>query len=86
MPGIELRALGVLLVQPSVTELRLTHSFFSLPILSLQAADFRQFWGSRSELRRFQDGAIREAVVWEAESLFEKRLIPHQVVTHLLAL
>ncbi|KFO35328.1 nucleolar protein 6 isoform X1 [Fukomys damarensis] len=51
-----------------------------------EAADFRQFWGSRSELRRFQDGAIREAVVWEAASLYQKRLIPHQVVTHLLAL
>uniref|UniRef100_A0A5F9DU11 Nucleolar protein 6 n=1 Tax=Oryctolagus cuniculus TaxID=9986 RepID=A0A5F9DU11_RABIT len=51
-----------------------------------EAADFRQFWGSRSELRRFQDGAIREAVVWEAASMFQKRLIPHQVVTHLLAL
>lgn len=51
-----------------------------------QAADFRQFWGSRSELRRFQDGAIREAVVWEAASMAQKRLIPHQVVTHLLAL
>ncbi|XP_004600255.2 nucleolar protein 6 [Sorex araneus] len=51
-----------------------------------EAADFRQFWGSRSELRRFQDGAIREAVVWEAASVAQKRLIPHQVVTHLLAL
>nr|XP_004658431.2 nucleolar protein 6 [Jaculus jaculus] len=51
-----------------------------------EAADFRQFWGSRSELRRFQDGAIREAVVWEAASMSQKRLIPHQVVTHLLAL
>ncbi|XP_058157972.1 nucleolar protein 6 isoform X2 [Dasypus novemcinctus] len=51
-----------------------------------KAADFRQFWGSRSELRRFQDGAIREAVVWEAASMAQKRLIPHQVVTHLLAL
>uniref|UniRef100_A0A452SLX4 Nucleolar protein 6 n=1 Tax=Ursus americanus TaxID=9643 RepID=A0A452SLX4_URSAM len=51
-----------------------------------EAADFRQFWGSRSELRRFQDGAIREAVVWEAASMAQKRLIPHQVVTHLLAL
>ncbi|XP_003800330.1 nucleolar protein 6 isoform X1 [Otolemur garnettii] len=51
-----------------------------------KAADFRHFWGSRSELRRFQDGAIREAVVWEAASMFQKRLIPHQVVTHLLAL
>ncbi|XP_015390523.2 nucleolar protein 6 isoform X3 [Panthera tigris] len=51
-----------------------------------EAADFRQFWGFRSELRRFQDGAIREAVVWEAASMAQKRLIPHQVVTHLLAL
>ncbi|XP_004372388.1 nucleolar protein 6 isoform X1 [Trichechus manatus latirostris] len=51
-----------------------------------EAADFRQFWGSRSELRRFQDGAIREAVVWEAASMAQKRLIPQQVVTHLLAL
>lgn len=51
-----------------------------------EAADFRQFWGSRSELRRFQDGAIREAVVWEAASMSQKRLIPYQVVTHLLAL
>ncbi|XP_045418925.1 nucleolar protein 6 isoform X2 [Lemur catta] len=51
-----------------------------------EAADFRHFWGSRSELRRFQDGAIREAVVWEAASMSQKRLIPHQVVTHLLAL
>ncbi|KAB0392685.1 hypothetical protein E2I00_019301, partial [Balaenoptera physalus] len=51
-----------------------------------EAADFRQFWGSRSELRRFQDGAIREAVVWEAASMAQKRLIPHQVVNHLLTL
>lgn len=72
--------LGMFSVQPSVTEL----CPGSFP--SFQAAEFRQFWGSRSELRRFQDGAIREAVVWEAESLSEKRLIPHQVVTHLLAL
>ncbi|XP_006863097.1 PREDICTED: nucleolar protein 6 isoform X2 [Chrysochloris asiatica] len=51
-----------------------------------EAAVFRQLWGSRSELRRFQDGAIREAVVWEAASVAQKRLIPQQVVTHLLAL
>ncbi|XP_001365176.3 nucleolar protein 6 isoform X1 [Monodelphis domestica] len=51
-----------------------------------EAADFRQFWGSRSELRRFQDGSIREAVLWNAESMAEKRLLPHQVITHLLKL
>jgi len=29
-----------------------------------EAADFRNFWGVKSELRRFKDGAIREAAVW----------------------
>ncbi len=29
------------------------------------ARAFRAFWGSKAELRRFQDGAITEAVVWE---------------------
>lgn len=26
---------------------------------------FRSFWGERAELRRFQDGKISEALVWE---------------------
>lgn len=30
------------------------------------AAEYRAFWGEKSELRRFQDGKISEAVVWEA--------------------
>jgi U3 small nucleolar RNA-associated protein 22 len=30
---------------------------------------FRQFWGSKSETRRFKDGRILESVVWEAEGL-----------------
>eukprot|EP00798_Chlamydomonas_sp_ICE-L_P031575 gene31575-6769_t len=29
------------------------------------AAKFRAFWGDRSELRRFQDGKISEAVFWD---------------------
>ena len=28
------------------------------------AVYFRRFWGERSELRRFQDGAVKEVVVW----------------------
>ncbi|GAA5919932.1 hypothetical protein JCM6882_000002 [Rhodosporidiobolus microsporus] len=28
-------------------------------------ADFRAFWGRKSELRRFKDGSIVESVVWE---------------------
>lgn len=30
--------------------------------------EFRTFWGARSELRRFKDGAILESVVWEEVS------------------
>uniref|UniRef100_A0A7N8YJ63 Nucleolar protein 6 n=1 Tax=Mastacembelus armatus TaxID=205130 RepID=A0A7N8YJ63_9TELE len=56
------------------------------PADSPKAADFRQLWGSRSELRRFQDGAITEAVLWEAESMCQKRLVPRQIITHLLQL
>lgn len=56
-------------------------------ILSLcQAAEFRQLWGSRSELRRFQDGAITEAVLWSGETSYEKRLVPRQIIAHLLQL
>jgi len=29
-----------------------------------EAKDFREFWGERSELRRFQDGVVKEVVVW----------------------
>lgn len=39
------------------------------------AAEFRQFWGDRSELRRFQDGAICEAVVWDCGPA-DRHLIP----------
>ncbi len=28
----------------------------------LQAAEFRQFWGPKSEMRRFKDGKINESV------------------------
>ncbi|KAF6725205.1 Nucleolar protein 6 [Oryzias melastigma] len=51
-----------------------------------KAVEFRQLWGSRSELRRFQDGSITEAVLWEGESMCQKRLVPQQIVTYLLQL
>uniref|UniRef100_A0A673CPX8 Nucleolar protein 6 n=1 Tax=Sphaeramia orbicularis TaxID=375764 RepID=A0A673CPX8_9TELE len=53
---------------------------------SPKAAEFRQLWGSRSELRRFQDGAITEAVLWDGEKICQKRLVPRQIITHLLLL
>ncbi|KAM4576086.1 nucleolar protein 6 [Odontesthes bonariensis] len=56
------------------------------PADSPQAAEFRQLWGTRSELRRFQDGAITEAALWDGESMCQKRLVPKQIITHLLQL
>ncbi|NXO89357.1 NOL6 protein, partial [Certhia brachydactyla] len=51
-----------------------------------EASEFRTFWGEKSELRRFQDGSICEAVVWEASTVGQKRLIPEQIIRHLLKL
>ncbi|XP_051960770.1 nucleolar protein 6 isoform X2 [Xyrauchen texanus] len=51
-----------------------------------KAAEFRQLWGSRSELRRFQDGAITEAVLWSGSSTFERRLVLLEIITYLLQL
>ncbi|KAH8417147.1 hypothetical protein KR222_004756, partial [Zaprionus bogoriensis] len=50
------------------------------------AAEFRKFWGDKSELRRFQDGTITEAVVWAAstDAPRQKRLIVRQIVLYLL--
>ncbi|XP_068167912.1 nucleolar protein 6 [Antennarius striatus] len=56
------------------------------PADSPKAAEFRHLWGSRSELRRFQDGAITEAVLWEGTSMYQKQLVPRQIITHLLQL
>ncbi|XP_073474509.1 nucleolar protein 6 [Aquarana catesbeiana] len=53
---------------------------------SPEAVDFRKFWGTKSELRRFQDASICEAVVWPADNVQEKRRIPELLVKHLLQL
>ncbi|XP_040277098.1 nucleolar protein 6 [Bufo bufo] len=53
---------------------------------SPEAADFRSFWGEKSELRRFQDASICEAVMWPASNLQEKRRIPELIIRHLLHL
>ncbi|XP_012528322.1 nucleolar protein 6 [Monomorium pharaonis] len=50
-----------------------------------EAADFRNFWGVKSELRRFKDGAIREAVIWsKGKSLTDKRIICKKIIVYLL--
>lgn len=50
------------------------------------AAKFREFWGERAELRRFMDGAICEAVFWEASTVADKRVIYGKILSHLLSL
>ena len=41
---------------------------------------FRQVWRSKSELRRFKDGAVREAVVWSCE----RHRIIEESIAHLM--
>ena len=46
------------------------------------AAEFRQFWGSKVELRRFGDGSILNCAVWSATA---PRSIVAQIIEHLIA-
>ena len=48
---------------------------------SSQAAVWRQFWGERSELRRFQDGEVREVVSWPGD----KERVITELVTAVVA-
>lgn len=54
-----------------------------------EAKVFRRFWQSRSDLRRFQDGSIREAVAWsdfkDRRHLIVKDVIDFVSITHLQA-
>ncbi|KAF7494432.1 Nucleolar protein 6 [Sarcoptes scabiei] len=55
------------------------------PIANLpEAESFRQFWGSKCETRRFQDGDIREAVLWDGENALKKRKIITDLLFHVL--
>jgi U3 small nucleolar RNA-associated protein 22 len=47
-------------------------------------AAFRAFWGEKSDLRRFADGAIQECVAWETNSAHERAHIPVRIVQHIL--
>ncbi|XP_061172085.1 nucleolar protein 6-like isoform X1 [Saccostrea echinata] len=55
------------------------------PADSAEAKDFRSFWGERSELRRFKDGSVCEAVPWTKRAvLSEKRTVCCRIVQHVL--
>lgn len=64
---------------------QLLGTFLLKMILVLQAVEFRNFWGEESEMRRFKDGSIHEAVLWSNSSLqSDKRLICQKIVHHVL--
>lgn len=44
------------------------------------SAAFRRFWRGKSELRRFKDGAIIEAVVWDEISADDRHLVLDAIV------
>ncbi|KAJ7914876.1 Nrap protein-domain-containing protein [Mycena leptocephala] len=48
------------------------------------AERFRDFWGSKAELRRFKDGRIIESVVWDIKSADERSRVPAMIVRHVL--
>ncbi|KAI8985050.1 Nrap protein [Pilobolus umbonatus] len=49
-------------------------------------ADFKKFWGNKSELRRFKDGSILESVVWQTQGYENRSLIVQDMVKFLLRL
>ena len=54
-------------------------------IIFVVAEVFRTFWGEKSNLRRFMDGAICEAVVWPGDSIAERRMIITHISSYILA-
>lgn len=50
-----------------------------------EANDFRELWGTkRSEIRRFQNGDIRETVVWETHTISDCRSIVFNAIKHVM--
>lgn len=52
---------------------------------SSEAVQFREFWGDISEMRRFPDGSICEAVVWPGSTIAHKRMTCKHIVTQILS-
>lgn len=46
-------------------------------------AEFRAFWGDKSELRRFKDSSIKEAAIWE-QLAKDRHLIVGEICRHVL--
>ncbi|KAH9815393.1 Nrap protein [Melampsora americana] len=50
----------------------------------IEAAAFREFWGDKCDLRRFQDGAIEECVSWEVSDPLERLKIVQKIIRWVL--
>ncbi|KAJ3297816.1 hypothetical protein HK104_000070 [Borealophlyctis nickersoniae] len=49
------------------------------------AAEFRELWGEKSEVRRFKDGSILESVVFDCDGTLDQRaMVVGRMVGHLL--
>eukprot|EP01043_Picozoa_sp_COSAG02_P079861 COSAG02_NODE_18697_length_924_cov_1.214545_1_plen_264_part_01 len=49
------------------------------------AAEFKQFWGSKSEVRRMKDGAIVQAVIWSnCTGLARRHHVVQSILSHVL--
>ncbi|KAJ8535203.1 hypothetical protein ON010_g13535 [Phytophthora cinnamomi] len=51
---------------------------------NVASSQFRQFWRGKSELRRFKDGAIIEAVVWDGISPENRRRVLDAIVNFIV--
>lgn len=50
-----------------------------------QAKEFCDFWGEKSEMRRFKDGTIHEAVLWTSSPCqSDRRLVCKKIVQYVL--
>lgn len=75
--------LGVIL-NPSQAFNIITHGH-SPDTSPIEAAAFREFWGDKCDLRRFQDGTIEECVSWEVSDPLERLKIVQQIIHWVLS-
>jgi U3 small nucleolar RNA-associated protein 22 len=52
--------------------------------MSSELAEFKRFWGEKSELRRFKDGSIVESVIWDDCAADTKRYHPYHVIENIV--
>ena len=77
--------IGLILDQEHAFRL-VDHGPVAAEVPSRTTEAFRELWGNKAELRRFQDGSITESVVWQVRDSDERAHIPAMIVRHILDL